>query len=143
MPKEVGKVGTESPTFIEPIANRKDGIQAMFSKQREKGVPSSPAKSTSVHTKRKLEESPTPSSSSKSPNSTQSPSKKSKKATRDDSSQPESVSTNNVLSVFLRPDSMEYGFQSVARDVKSKPRDSRKVHVQHSYFHFVHLTQVV
>jgi hypothetical protein len=35
VPKEVGKVGTESPTFIEPIANRKDGIQAMFLRQQE------------------------------------------------------------------------------------------------------------
>jgi hypothetical protein len=35
VPKEIGKVGAESPTFIEPIANRKDGIQAMFSKQRQ------------------------------------------------------------------------------------------------------------
>ncbi|KAJ6554013.1 hypothetical protein DFH09DRAFT_1166452 [Mycena vulgaris] len=34
VPKEVGKVGTESPTFIEPVANRKDGIQAMFTKQK-------------------------------------------------------------------------------------------------------------
>jgi len=33
--QQVGKVGTESPLFIEPIANRKDGIQAMFTKQRE------------------------------------------------------------------------------------------------------------
>jgi hypothetical protein len=29
----VGKVGTESPTFIEPVAQRKDGIKAMFAKQ--------------------------------------------------------------------------------------------------------------
>ncbi|KAG6839712.1 hypothetical protein C0991_012393 [Blastosporella zonata] len=36
VPKEIGKVGTESPTFIEPITNRKDGIQAMFSKQTTK-----------------------------------------------------------------------------------------------------------
>jgi hypothetical protein len=35
VPKEVGKVGTESSTFIEPVANRKDGIQAMFTKQKE------------------------------------------------------------------------------------------------------------
>jgi hypothetical protein len=35
VPKEVGKVGTESPTFIEPIANRKDGIQAMFLRQQQ------------------------------------------------------------------------------------------------------------
>lgn len=34
VPKEVGKVGTESPRFIEPVANRKDGIEAMFSKQK-------------------------------------------------------------------------------------------------------------
>ncbi|KAG6820538.1 hypothetical protein H0H93_015709 [Arthromyces matolae] len=33
VPKEVGKVGTESPAFIEPLASRKDGIQAMFAKQ--------------------------------------------------------------------------------------------------------------
>ena len=33
VPKEVGKVGTESPTFIQPVAGRKDGIQAMFAKQ--------------------------------------------------------------------------------------------------------------
>ncbi|TFK80769.1 DUF159-domain-containing protein [Polyporus arcularius HHB13444] len=33
VPKEVGKIGTDSPTFVEPIAERKDGIQAMFAKQ--------------------------------------------------------------------------------------------------------------
>lgn len=33
VPTDVGKVGAESPTFIEPIAQRKDGIQAMFAKQ--------------------------------------------------------------------------------------------------------------
>lgn len=36
VPKEIGKVGTESPTLIEPVAHRKDGIQAMFAKQRSK-----------------------------------------------------------------------------------------------------------
>ncbi|KAH6904526.1 DUF159 domain-containing protein [Coprinopsis sp. MPI-PUGE-AT-0042] len=35
VPKEVGKVGTESPAFVEPVANRKDGIEAMFSKQKQ------------------------------------------------------------------------------------------------------------
>ncbi|KAJ7619420.1 hypothetical protein FB45DRAFT_930745 [Roridomyces roridus] len=35
VPKEVGKVGTESPTFIEPVASRKDGIQALFAKQKQ------------------------------------------------------------------------------------------------------------
>lgn len=43
VPKEVGKVGTESPTFIEPIAERKDGIQAMFARQ------SRPKRSLSPH----------------------------------------------------------------------------------------------
>lgn len=33
VPKEVGKVGNESPSFIEPVKERKDGIQAMFQKQ--------------------------------------------------------------------------------------------------------------
>ncbi|CCM03223.1 uncharacterized protein FIBRA_05348 [Fibroporia radiculosa] len=35
VPKEVGKVGTESPTFVQPISERKDGIQAMFAKQKD------------------------------------------------------------------------------------------------------------
>lgn len=35
VPKEVGKVGTESSTFIEPISQRRDGIEAMFSKQKQ------------------------------------------------------------------------------------------------------------
>ena len=34
VPKEVGRVGAESQTFIEPVAKRKDGIQAMFSRMR-------------------------------------------------------------------------------------------------------------
>ncbi|KAI6022861.1 hypothetical protein BKA83DRAFT_100579 [Pisolithus microcarpus] len=38
VPKEVGKVGAESPTFIQPLSTRKDGIQAMFAKQRTKQV---------------------------------------------------------------------------------------------------------
>ncbi|KAJ7073279.1 hypothetical protein B0H15DRAFT_869398 [Mycena belliarum] len=44
VPKEVGKVGTESPAFIEPVANRKDGIQAMFSKQKQAQALSTPKK---------------------------------------------------------------------------------------------------
>lgn len=39
VPKEIGKVGTESSTFIEPISIRKDGIHAMFSKQKQKQSP--------------------------------------------------------------------------------------------------------
>lgn len=50
VPKEVGKVGTESPTFIQPISERKDGIQAMFSKQQ--------AAATSFPKKRKRSASP-------------------------------------------------------------------------------------
>ncbi|KAF8840337.1 DUF159-domain-containing protein [Paxillus ammoniavirescens] len=53
VPKEVGKVGTESAKFIEPIANRQDGIQAMFAKQRSRHA------EASVKRKR----SPSPSSS--------------------------------------------------------------------------------
>ncbi|KAJ6482830.1 hypothetical protein C8R47DRAFT_1132822 [Mycena vitilis] len=44
VPKEVGKVGKESATFIEPVANRKDGIQALFSKQKQAQAASPPAK---------------------------------------------------------------------------------------------------
>ncbi|OJT01568.1 hypothetical protein TRAPUB_7964 [Trametes pubescens] len=35
VPKEVGKIGTESPTFVQPVKDRKDGIQAMFAKQQK------------------------------------------------------------------------------------------------------------
>ncbi|THU97899.1 DUF159-domain-containing protein [Dendrothele bispora CBS 962.96] len=56
VPKEVGKVGTESSTFIQPISARKDGIQAMFSKQRaQKAAPDS-ISSQSVQNKRKHQE---------------------------------------------------------------------------------------
>lgn len=36
VPVEVGKVGEESSTFIEPVSKRKDGIEAMFQKQKQK-----------------------------------------------------------------------------------------------------------
>ncbi|PBK71871.1 DUF159-domain-containing protein [Armillaria solidipes] len=47
VPKEVGKVGTESATFIEPIDKRKDGIEAMFAKQgaKRKDPPESSSRS--------------------------------------------------------------------------------------------------
>jgi hypothetical protein len=51
VPKEVGRVGTESQSFIEPVAKRKDGIQAMFSRMKDtppkkrKRSPSPPAPS--------------------------------------------------------------------------------------------------
>jgi len=53
VPKEVGKVGMESPAFIHPIAGRKDGIQAMFAKQAA-STSSQPTKAT----KRKRSTSP-------------------------------------------------------------------------------------
>ncbi|KAF9649687.1 DUF159-domain-containing protein [Thelephora ganbajun] len=42
---DVGKVGNESPTFIEPVSKRKDGIMAMFASQgSQKSKTPSPAK---------------------------------------------------------------------------------------------------
>ncbi|KIM34316.1 hypothetical protein M408DRAFT_5587 [Serendipita vermifera MAFF 305830] len=35
IPPEVGKVGNESPAFIQPIEERKDGIKASFAKQQQ------------------------------------------------------------------------------------------------------------
>ncbi|KAH9948448.1 hypothetical protein B0H21DRAFT_733337 [Amylocystis lapponica] len=54
VPKEVGKVGTESSTFVQPIAERKDGIQAMFARQKA----TSSRTSSSSHAKRKRSSSP-------------------------------------------------------------------------------------
>ena len=54
MPKEVGKIGNESPTFVQPIAERKDGIEAMFAKQLRK-EPSAVSRTTA----RKRSRSPT------------------------------------------------------------------------------------
>lgn len=56
VPKEVGKVSAESSTFVEPIANRKDGIQAMFSRQTQ--AQSSPTKESSKKRKRNSSSSP-------------------------------------------------------------------------------------
>jgi hypothetical protein len=56
VPKEVGRVGKESPTFIEPVENRKDGIHAMFSRQQLKTKTSSSAQTSPV--KRQLSPSP-------------------------------------------------------------------------------------
>ncbi|CAK5271034.1 unnamed protein product, partial [Mycena citricolor] len=47
VPKEVGKVGTESSTFIQPVAERKDGIQAMFARQKQAQQGTSPLKTPS------------------------------------------------------------------------------------------------
>jgi hypothetical protein len=72
VPSEVGRVGTESPTFIEPIAMRKDGIQAMFSKQKQKRVLSpspdedeKPAKKVKAEQDSSQDEKPVKSSPSK------------------------------------------------------------------------------
>jgi len=47
VPGEVGKVGVESPTFIEPVQNRKDGIEAMFMRQAKANETASPSSSSS------------------------------------------------------------------------------------------------
>lgn len=39
VPVEVGKVGVQSPAFIQPVSQRRDGIEAMFSKQKERASP--------------------------------------------------------------------------------------------------------
>lgn len=94
VPKEVGKVGTESPSFIEPITSRKDGIQAMFSKQKQTDSSSSPAKSP-LHpgTKRKIEASLVPPQEAEPSSAEVSPSKKLKVTAGTEFKQPESVSS--------------------------------------------------
>ena len=57
VPQEVGRVGVESPTFIEPVEKRKDGIEALFSRQTAKGT--TPA-SSPQRGKRKRESSSPP-----------------------------------------------------------------------------------
>ncbi|KAF9526058.1 hypothetical protein CPB83DRAFT_858598 [Crepidotus variabilis] len=112
VPKEVGKVGTESPSFIKPVSSRKDGIEAMFSKQREKAnepPPSTKQVTPSTPKRKKVEEStPPPSTSSFSTQEEPpSPSKRLKINVSDDSNQPSS-STN----------------AAVKKDIKSKPPNS-------------------
>jgi hypothetical protein len=59
-------VGTESPTFIEPVQKRKDGIEAMFMRQSkaQKSEPDPPSSSVTIASpparsgKRKRERSP-------------------------------------------------------------------------------------
>lgn len=43
MPPEVGKVGTNSPTYIEPVSERADGIKSFFQKQSPAKPKSAPA----------------------------------------------------------------------------------------------------
>lgn len=54
VPKEVGKVGTESSTFVEPVSQRRDGIEAMFAKQSK--TYSQPSNSQSSPKKRKADD---------------------------------------------------------------------------------------
>ncbi|KAF7795134.1 hypothetical protein EIP86_006281 [Pleurotus ostreatoroseus] len=56
VPQEVGKVGAESSTFIQPISQRKDGIEAMFAKQSK-----TQSSQTTRDSKRKRIPSPDPS----------------------------------------------------------------------------------
>jgi hypothetical protein len=56
VPQEVGRVGVESPTFIEPVEKRKDGIEALFSRQAK--ATSQKPDASPVRGKRKREPSP-------------------------------------------------------------------------------------
>ncbi|KZV78993.1 DUF159-domain-containing protein [Exidia glandulosa HHB12029] len=53
VPPEVGKVGTDSPSYVLPISERKDGIQAMFSRQTKAKSSSSTATPTASASKLK------------------------------------------------------------------------------------------
>jgi hypothetical protein len=54
----VGKVGAESPTFVEPVSQRRDGIQAMFARQLDRNA--SPSMSQASPSKRKRNHSADP-----------------------------------------------------------------------------------
>jgi len=87
VPKEVGKVGTESASFIEPITNRKGGIAALFSKQKEKIMSPSLGKRECDSTEMMNE------SESSHLKHDSSPSKRFKSGHGDDSNQPELTQT--------------------------------------------------
>lgn len=56
VPTEVGRVGTDSPSFIEPVSERADGIKAMFARQQSPKKPdssSASAKPPQISMKRK------------------------------------------------------------------------------------------
>ncbi|KAF5376113.1 hypothetical protein D9615_007773 [Tricholomella constricta] len=84
VPKEVGKVGTESASFIEPIANRKDGIQAMFSKQASKSSEKSPQSLQAPKAKASVKRSRSPSPLKIHDLTSQSPSRNKSKRDTDD-----------------------------------------------------------
>lgn len=52
VPTEVGKVGTDSPSYVLPVSQRKDGIQAMFARQKAKPAVSSSASLSSPSSSR-------------------------------------------------------------------------------------------
>lgn len=58
--QEVGKVGADSPSFIEPIDERKDGIRAMFAKSPNKASGASTSTSPSINASLKRSRSLTP-----------------------------------------------------------------------------------
>jgi len=43
VPTEVGRVGTNDPSFVQPVSERKDGIEAMFKKQKVKMAGATPS----------------------------------------------------------------------------------------------------
>src|SRR6266478_7475344 len=85
VPKEVGKVGIESPTFIEPVQNRKDGIEAMFSRQakaaqqkRQNASQDAPSVAAAGNSKRKRQPSSPAEEKEKDTTAPSSPAKRSK-----------------------------------------------------------------
>jgi hypothetical protein len=69
VPKEVGKVGIESQKLIEPVAERSDGIKAMFKKQETtkieeqtdaSSLPNSPTKRKRIDEGQQSNELPAP-----------------------------------------------------------------------------------
>jgi hypothetical protein len=61
VPPEVGKVGKESPTFIQPVSERSDGIKSFFNKQspaktKVKAEPETTKSSTSTRPKESVKD---------------------------------------------------------------------------------------
>lgn len=79
MPKEVGKIGTESPTFVQPVQDRKDGIQAMFAKQqKQQSQPTAASSTNRTLTQRARKRSASPTDLKSSTTTGESPAKKPK-----------------------------------------------------------------
>ncbi|WWC96412.1 hypothetical protein V866_003280 [Kwoniella sp. B9012] len=56
VPNEVGKIGNNSPTFIQPVSERKDGIKSFFSKQQSSPVKPKKEESNKSPIKVKIED---------------------------------------------------------------------------------------